>query len=169
MNLHKYHELPGKFCCNDGICIDSELGQFMWVIITHFQFLLLPLVCDYTQHCDENEDETNCNLFEIEQKSYNKDKTPSVSVFKDGEVTLLKTQVNASIRVSSVLDVDQVDASFTVLFNLNLRWNDPHVKFYYLKGQKEQNHITEKLSKTIWMPSIKFLLGEKYSSRINIM
>ena len=130
--------------------------------------LLIPssLVCDYTQHCDDNEDEANCNLLEIEQKSYNKDKTPSVSVFKDGEVTLLKTQVNASIRVSSVLDVDQVDASFTVLFNLNLRWNDPHVKFYYLKGQKEQNHITEKLSKTIWMPSIKFLLGEKYSSRI---
>ena len=38
MNLHKYHELPGKFCCNDGICIDSELGQFMLVTLSSFNF-----------------------------------------------------------------------------------------------------------------------------------
>ena len=124
-------------------------------------------VCDYTQHCDDNEDEANCNLLEIEQ-SYNKHKAPTISTFKDGEVTLMKTQVNASVKVSSVLDVDQDDASFTILFHLNLRWKDPLLKFYYLKGQKEQNHITEKLSKRIWMPSIIFLLGEKYSSRISI-
>ena len=120
-----------------------------------------PLVCDYTQHCDDNEDEANCNLLEIWQTSYNKQKTPTISTFKDGEVTLMKTQVNASVRVSSVLDVDQDDASFTILINLNLKWNDPLIKFYYLKGQKEQNHITEELSKVIWMPSIKFHLGEK--------
>ena len=119
-----------------------------------------PLVCDYTQHCDDNEDEANCNLLEIEQ-SYNKHKAPIISTFKDGKVSLKKTQINASIRVSSVLDVDQDDASFTVLFNLNLKWNDPHVKFFYLKGKKEQNHITKNLSKRIWMPSIKFFLGEK--------
>ena len=126
--------------------------------MTHLIFS--SLVCDYTQHCDDNEDEANCNLLEIEQ-SYNKYKAPTISSFKDGEVTLMKTQINASVMVSSVLDVDQDDASFTVLFDLNLRWNDPHVKFFYLKGQKEQNHITKKLSKKIWMPSIKFFLGEK--------
>ena len=104
-----------------------------------------PLVCDYTQHCDDNEDEANCNLLEIEQ-SYNKHKAPTISSFKDGEVSLMKTQINASVRVSSVLDVDQDDASFTVLFDLNLKWNDPHVKFFYLKGQKEKNHITKELS-----------------------
>ena len=117
-------------------------------------------MCDYTQHCDDNEDESNCNLLEIEQ-SYNKYKAPTISSFKNGEVTLMKTQINASVRVLSVLDVDQDDASFTVLFNLNLKWNDPHVKFFYLKGKKEQNHITKILSKKIWMPSIKFFLGEK--------
>ena len=123
--------------------------------------IVSPLVCDYTQHCDDNEDEANCKLLEIEQTSYNKHKTPTISTFKDGEVSLMKTQINASVRVSSVLDVDQDDASFTVLFDLNLQWNDPHVKFFYLKGQKEQNHITKELSKSIWMPSIKFFLGEK--------
>ena len=123
--------------------------------------IVSPLVCDYTQHCDDNEDEANCKLLEIEQTSYNKHKTPTISTFKDGEVSLMKTQINASVMVSSVLDVDQDDASFTVLFDLNLRWNDPHVKFFYLKGQKEQNHITKELSKSIWMPSIKFFLGEK--------
>ena len=29
LSLHKYHELPGKFCCNNGVCIDSELGELM--------------------------------------------------------------------------------------------------------------------------------------------
>ena len=119
------------------------------------------LVCDYTQHCDDNEDEANCNLLEIEQTGYNKHKTPTISSFKDGEVFLMKTQINASVRVSSVLDVNQDDASFTVLFDLNLKWNDPHVKFFYLKGQKEKNHVTKELSKIIWMPSIKFFLGEE--------
>lgn len=119
-----------------------------------------PLVCDYTQHCDDNEDEANCNLLETGQR-YNKHKTPTISTFKDGEVTLIKTQVNASVRVSSVLDVDQDDASFTILINVNLKWKDPHIKYFYLKGQKAQNHITEKLSEAIWMPSIKFNLGEK--------
>ena len=38
--LHKYHEMPGKFCCNNGVCIDSELGNLMFVTFTQFLFLL---------------------------------------------------------------------------------------------------------------------------------
>ena len=70
--------------------------------------------------------------------------------------------MNVSVNVSSVLDVDQDDATFTILFNLNLKWKDPYLKFNYLKRKKRQNHITEKLSEGIWKPSIKFLLGKKY-------
>ena len=40
MSLHKYHEQPGKFCCNNGVCIDSELGNLMFVTFTQFLFLL---------------------------------------------------------------------------------------------------------------------------------
>ena len=29
ISFHKYHEMPGKFCCNNGVCIDSELGELM--------------------------------------------------------------------------------------------------------------------------------------------
>ena len=98
-------------------------------------------------------------MLEFEQRSYNKHKTPTISVFKDGEVKLMKTKVNASVRVSSVLDVNPDDATFTILFNLNLKWNDPHLKFFYLKEKNEQNYITDNLSKTIWIPSMKFMLG----------
>ena len=118
------------------------------------------VVCDYTQHCDTSEDETNCNLLEIDTNSYNKHKTPTISVFKDGEVTLKKTKVNASVQVSSVLDVNQDDATFTTLFKLNLQWKDPNLKYRFLKKKKQQNYITENLSKSIWMPSLKFLLGK---------
>ena len=68
-------------------------------------------------------------MLEFEQRSYNKHKTPTISVFKDGEVKLMKTKVNASVRVSSVLDVNPDDATFTILFNLNLKWNDPHLQY----------------------------------------
>ena len=27
ISLHINHEMPGKFCCNNGLCIDSELGK----------------------------------------------------------------------------------------------------------------------------------------------
>ena len=73
--------------------------------------------------------------------------------------TIRTSRVNASVRVSSVLDVNPDDATFTILFNLNLKWNDPHLKFFYLKEKNEQNHITDNLSKTIWIPSMKFMLG----------
>ena len=98
-------------------------------------------------------------MLEIEP-SYNKHKPPTISSFKDGEVTLMKTIVNASVNVSSVLDVDQDDATFTILFNLNLKWKDPYLNFNYLKRRIQQNHITEKFSSSIWLPSIKFLLGK---------
>ena len=29
INLHKYYEMPGKFCCNNGVCIESELGKLV--------------------------------------------------------------------------------------------------------------------------------------------
>ena len=104
-------------------------------------------------------------MLEIEPSSYNKHKPPTISSFKDGEVTLMKTIVNASVNVSSVLDVDQDDATFTILFSLNLKWKDPYLKFNYLKRRKQQNHITEKFSNSIWMPSIKFLLGKMYFNK----
>ena len=100
-------------------------------------------------------------MLEVKTPNYNKHKAPTISSFEDGEVFLMQTIVNASVNVSSVLDVDQDDATFTILFNLNLKWKDPYLKFNYLKRKKRQNHITEKLSERIWKPSIKFLLGKK--------
>ena len=33
VNFHKYYEMPGKFCCNNGVCIDSELGKLIFVLL----------------------------------------------------------------------------------------------------------------------------------------
>ena len=40
--LHQEVEQPGKFCCDDGVCINSDL------------------VCDENQHCDDSSDEFDC-------------------------------------------------------------------------------------------------------------
>ena len=57
LNLHLKVDRPGKFCCDDGACIDSSLA------------------CDGDYHCDDDSDEKNCKLVNPNQ-GYRKDVPP---------------------------------------------------------------------------------------------
>ena len=57
LNFHPFAEQPGKFCCHNGVCIDSEL------------------VCDGSTDCTKGEDEFACQMIE-RTKFYDKSKSP---------------------------------------------------------------------------------------------
>ena len=71
LNLHLKVQRPGKFCCDDGACIESSLA------------------CDGNYHCDDDSDENNCKLVNP-NKGYRKDLPPKR---KEGD--------NVSIEIKS--------------------------------------------------------------------
>ena len=48
LNLHLQVDRPGKYCCGDGVCLDSEL------------------ICDGNRHCDDGSDENKCALIDTD-------------------------------------------------------------------------------------------------------
>ena len=57
LNLHLKAEKPGKFCCDDGSCMDASLA------------------CDGDYNCNDGSDERNCELVN-KYKDYRKDRPP---------------------------------------------------------------------------------------------
>ena len=58
MNFHIHVRIPGNFCCNSGVCINSELR------------------CDNKDDCDDHSDEKLCQMVQFPTYSYRKDKPP---------------------------------------------------------------------------------------------
>ena len=59
LNLHLKVDMPGKFCCNNGLCIISELR------------------CDGKQDCDDHSDEDECNIIIFPSHDYDKEQPPT--------------------------------------------------------------------------------------------
>ena len=137
LNFHPFVEKPGNFCCNNGVCIDSEL------------------VCDNSRNCNDNEDEEDCSILNL-PANYNSN-FPPISTKQEGRmVSMVKTLVKANIDNLKILDISPEGSSFIVLFNLKLEWNDERVTFNFLKKFKEKNLISEKGLHNLWMPKLTF-------------
>ena len=131
-------EKPGNFCCNNGVCIDSEL------------------VCDNSRNCDDKEDEEDCNVLNL-PANYNSNFPPIATKQEGRMVSMVKTLVKAKIDNLNVLDISFEGSSFIVLFNLRLEWNDERVTFNFLKKLNEKNMIDRNGLDKIWKPILTFI------------
>ena len=123
--FHKYIEQPGHYCCNDGTCFTSHL------------------VCDGAQHCDEGEDEQNCQLIEV-PRSYSKMVPPS--------------NVTVDFNIEEILGINDNDATLDLNFRIHTRWFDTDLKFHYLKNNVHRhiNSVPNNEITRIWVPKINF-------------
>ena len=135
LNLHRKVDRPGTFCCNNGKCIDSSL------------------VCDGEEHCDDMSDENQCKLFQLEQ-GYRQAHPPKKSEYDN----FILQDVEAFVDIIKIIDIDETEATFTLVFNITLEWNDHRMSFNFLHDDTRKNKITKQLLNNIWFPMINYQL-----------
>ena len=105
--LQQAVEVPGKFCCDYGACIDSRL------------------VCDQNQHCDDLSDEAEelCQTVERGQH-YRTNKPPRTSSKQEGRWRSVNPSILVDVAIEYLMDLNEEEASMTLLFNTRLAWKD---------------------------------------------
>ena len=147
--LHHAVELPGKFCCDDGACIDSSL------------------VCDQTQHCDDQSDEAEelCQTVETGQH-YKTNKPPRTSYKEEGSWRAVEPSILVDVAIEYLMDLNEEEASMTLLFATRLAWRDGRLSYSFLKAGMAGNSVTENLT-DLWTPEVGYsvLLHSRLVSR----
>ena len=142
--LHQEVDQPGKFCCDDGKCIDSQF------------------VCDNNQHCDDNTDENNCNLILFSQ-DYDSKAPPSERIKKKRQLQFTDTKVNVDVYIYFMMEINEEDSSWTLLFTNKATWHDHRLDFTFLK--EKRNPIKDNFT-NLWLPKMGYAV--ELSEMINI-
>ena len=147
LHLHQPVELPGKFCCDDGACIDSGL------------------VCDNDQHCDDQSDERDCHLVQKDEH-YEKNKPPRRTYKEDGKWNSVNTDIMVSVGIEYLMELDVEDASMTIIFYTTLRWTDLRLTYTFLKPTYGGNSLKGNLT-DLWVPAVSYsvLLASRLVSK----
>ena len=134
MNLHKLAK-NGEFCCQNGLCIDSENR------------------CDSSLDCVDHSDEKNCQVVTFPFQ-HNVEHPPAPITVKRFPTLEAKyfTKVYISMELFTLFDINEVTSEISMIFKISLKWRDPRLKFLYLKDDIEKNVI----DKNIWIPEIVF-------------
>ena len=80
MNLHKLAK-KGEFCCNNGLCIDSENR------------------CDNSIDCVDHSDEENCELVKFPTFKYKLDRPPDPETIKRFPTARKRHSTNVDVSV----------------------------------------------------------------------
>ena len=134
LNLHLDVEKPGMFCCDDGACVDSEL------------------ICNNFADCEDESDERNCQFLHF-RKYGNVTEMPPIE-FENNKKKLLA--LNTSFIILKIFDINDVEGTFDIQFMVHTQWVDKDLQFEYLKLDIDENSLSKKLYKQIWIPDIEF-------------
>ena len=122
----------GEFTCNDGQCIEMEER------------------CNQVPDCRDKSDEKQCQLIAFED-SYNKD-IPPIGRAKNGRPD--PVDVSISITLMKVVEIEEVDHSIHLQFQISLQWRENRVKYNNLKKDSALNALTDEEIRTLWLPLI---------------
>ena len=69
-------------------------------------------------------------------------------------------QINTSVHIYDLVNVDILKAQFTVVFGVKIEWFDKRLEFGFLKEDALRNNIEFYLTgeKKIWTPEIDFVM-----------
>ena len=105
--------------------------------------------CDGRVDCEDKTDEEDCGRAVI-LSSYNKAMTPPPLIGSN------QVKVELSMRLQSVLNLDEIGQIMFVKYVLLAKWKDPGLKFHNLKRDANQNVLSEIEWSRIWVPRIIF-------------
>ena len=139
-SLHRRVERPGMFCCGDGTCLDSDK------------------VCDINQHCLDGSDERNCQIIHFPDFPYDSERAPTQRITEDeGEFIFKTNDVNVTLKVIDILDINEDESLVHLFFQIELRWFDFNLNYQFLNKFDDKNVIHENLAKNIWSPNLEFI------------
>ena len=97
---------------------------------------------------------------------YDSHKAPTKKVVVNNALTFPATDVLASVTVFDLIDINEEESVFSILFSLVLEWRDLNLNYNFLKENKENNIIKDQVYEAMWRPSVQFLLLQD-GSRVN--
>ena len=118
-----------EYTCNSGHCIP------------------LSNKCDSIVHCQDGSDEKQCPIINLPE-SYLK-RSPPISTGKNEPA-----YVNATVSIFSIPSIDTVDMTFTVSYNLYLKWRDNRLEFYDIHPELSLNEVDHEVKHEIWNPHL---------------
>ena len=128
---HQIQTDDGQFTCNNGQCVNMSER------------------CDQVRDCRDGTDEDECQLI-VMMKGYNK-KIPPLSK-KNSEI--VPVQVNVTIRLLKVMDINEVDATIDLQFEIILEWVDDRLTYNNLKTKSSLNALTDEDIRNVWLPLV---------------
>ena len=149
LNFHISVPQPGRFCCSDGSCIDSEL------------------VCDNKNDCQDrsDEDKIRCQMV-LKDPEYDPDKPPREISRTGGDDN---TEISAELGLMELVSLDESKSQFCVVFSLLLRWRDSKLYFTFLKEEMERNVIKKENRTDIWLPDLTFTILTGDTERVKVI
>ena len=124
----------GEFTCDDGQCIKMEER------------------CDQVTDCRDESDENGCKII-IFKNNYNKNIPPIGKRQATGEGAI-PVNVSISITLMKVVEIEEVDHSIHLQFQIRLQWKDNRMKYQNLKKKTSLNALTDEDIRAIWLPLI---------------
>ena len=104
----------------------------------------------WERNCRDKSDETGCQLI-IFENNYKRE-IPPIEMAEDGQV--IPTKVNISITLMKVVEIEEVDHSIHLQFQISLSWKENRVRYQNLKKQTSLNALTMDNIFRIWLPLI---------------
>ena len=65
-------------------------------------------------------------------------------------------ELNTSIEIINILDLDEVTSKMTLQLKLTVQWIDPRLEYVDLKNDQNLNRLTPQETQDIWMPTLVF-------------
>lgn len=124
----------GEFTCDDGQCVRMEKRRNQ-----------LP-------NCRDKSDERGCQLLVLEG-GYNM-KVPPITAVSSTNDTVVPTQVNISLVLKKVVEIEEVDHSIHLKFQIILEWKETRATFLNLKHDTTLNTLTDEDINRLWLPLV---------------